>query len=117
MVPVGSRGLQVSTLSYGGAPIGSLYRATSDEDAIAGVRTAWEAGVRYFDTAPHYGLGLSERRIGAALRDLPRDDFVISTKVGRVLVPDPSGAGSQDDQGFVSEVDESCSLFCRGPRV
>jgi D-threo-aldose 1-dehydrogenase len=99
-VPVGSRGLHVTTLSYGGAPIGNLYRETSDDDAIAGVRAAWDAGMRYFDTAPHYGLGLSERRIGAVLHDKPRDDFVVSTKVGRVLVPDPSGADRQDDQGF-----------------
>ena len=63
------------------------------------VRAAWDAGVRYFDTAPHYGLGLSERRLGAALRTYPRDEFVVSTKVGRWL--EPSDTGDQPDpEGF-----------------
>jgi len=56
--------------------------------------------VRYFDTAPHYGLGLAERRLGAAIRDLPRDELVISTKVGRALVPTPENSGQLDDDGF-----------------
>ncbi|SEP85069.1 aldo/keto reductase [Lentzea albida] len=89
----------VSRLGFGGAPIGNLYRAISDEEAVGAVEAAWQSGVRYFDTAPHYGLGLSERRIGEALRDKPRDEFVLSTKVGRVLEPfDGSGF---DDEGFV----------------
>lgn len=89
----------VSRLGFGGAPIGNLYRAISDEEAVGAVEAAWQSGVRYFDTAPHYGLGLSERRIGEALRDRPRDEFVLSTKVGRVLAPfDGSGF---DDEGFV----------------
>ena len=62
---------------------------------------AWEGGVRYFDTAPHYGLGLSERRIGAALRGRPRDQFSISTKVGRLLVPNPSPTGSDLARGRI----------------
>lgn len=86
--------------AFGAAGIGNLYRAISDEQAESAVATALSAGVRYFDTAPHYGLGLSERRLGAALADVPRDDLVLSTKVGRLLVDDPAGADRRDDEGF-----------------
>lgn len=86
--------------SFGAAGLGNLYRVVSDEVAEATVDAALAAGVRYFDTAPHYGLGLSERRLGAALAGFPRDELVLSTKVGRLLVPDPDGAGRQDDEGF-----------------
>ncbi|MBA8988821.1 D-threo-aldose 1-dehydrogenase [Curtobacterium pusillum] len=78
----------------GGAGIGNLLRPVSDADARATIDAAWEAGVRGFDTAPHYGLGLSERRLGAALADRPRDSYLVSTKVGRLLVP---GRGEGDD--------------------
>ena len=80
-------GLPLPELGFGGAQIGNLYRATTDEEAAEAVAAAWDAGIRYFDTAPHYGLGLSERRLGRALRNYPRDDFVVSTKVGRLLEP------------------------------
>ncbi|KOV83219.1 aldo/keto reductase [Nocardia sp. NRRL S-836] len=79
--------------------MGNLYTEVSDDAARAVVDAAWEAGVRIFDTAPHYGLGLAERRLGAALRDRPRAEFVVSTKVGRLLVPDAGGAGL-DPEGF-----------------
>lgn len=79
---VGER-LAVSELSLGCAQLGNLYREVSDADARATVEQAWDLGVRYFDTAPHYGLGLSERRLGAALASRPRGDYVVSTKVGR----------------------------------
>ena len=69
------------TLGLGCAQLGNLFRALSDDTARAIVDTAWERGIRYFDTAPHYGLGLSERRLGAALAARPRDEYVISTKV------------------------------------
>jgi D-threo-aldose 1-dehydrogenase len=72
-------------LGFGGAPLGNLYRAIADEAAVALVRHAWRTGVRYFDTAPHYGNGLSEQRMGAVLATMPRDAFVLSTKVGRLL--------------------------------
>jgi D-threo-aldose 1-dehydrogenase len=88
------------TLGLGCAQLGNLYRAMSDETARAVVDTAWARGIRYFDTAPHYGLGLSERRLGAALAGRPRDEYVISTKVGRLLVADPGGAGERDTEGF-----------------
>jgi len=90
---------QLGRLGFGGAGIGNLYTAIPDGEALATVLAAWDAGVRYFDTAPHYGLGLSEQRLGAVLRDKPRADFVISTKVGRRLEPqDP--AGRRDNEGF-----------------
>jgi D-threo-aldose 1-dehydrogenase len=88
------RGLTLSVLGFGGASIGNLYRNTIDDEAAAAVARAWAGGVRYFDTAPHYGLGLSERRLGAALRGKNRDDYVLSTKVGRLLVPNPKPQGS-----------------------
>ncbi|MGW4210458.1 aldo/keto reductase [Lentzea sp. NPDC004789] len=91
----------LSRLGLGTSPLGNLYTEVTDHEARAVVDTAWESGIRIFDTAPHYGLGLAERRLGAALRDRPRDEFVLSTKVGRLLVPDPSGAGRLDDDGFV----------------
>jgi D-threo-aldose 1-dehydrogenase len=88
----------VSRLGFGGAPIGNLYREIPDEEALGAVEAAWQAGVRYFDTAPHYGLGLSERRLGLGLAGRPRDEYVISTKVGRLLEP-ADGVGL-DDEGF-----------------
>jgi D-threo-aldose 1-dehydrogenase len=91
---IGRTGVYVSELGFGGAPIGNLYEPVPDEDAAVAVRAACEGGVRYFDTAPHYGLGLSERRLGAALRNRPRDEFIISTKVGRLLVANPVPTGS-----------------------
>lgn len=91
----------VTPLGLGCAQLGNLYHAISDETAEATVRQAWDEGIRYFDTAPHYGLGLSERRLGAALAAYPRAEYVLSTKVGRVLEPDPDGASRTDDQGFV----------------
>ncbi|RKR75052.1 aldo/keto reductase [Frondihabitans australicus] len=92
----------LSRLGLGTAQFGNLYVESSDAEAEAAVEAAWEAGIRSFDTAPHYGLGLAERRLGRALRGLERDAYVISTKVGRVLEPNPDFApGAQDDQGFV----------------
>jgi D-threo-aldose 1-dehydrogenase len=91
--------VSLTELGFGAAVIGNLYRETSDQDAEEAVHTAWDAGIRYFDTAPHYGLGLSERRLGKALEDRPRDEFVLSSKVGRLLVPNEHGTG-QDDEGF-----------------
>lgn len=96
-----SAGLALTELGLGAAQFGNLYRETTDEESHAAVAAAWDAGLRVFDTAPHYGLGLSERRLGAALAGRPRDEFVVSTKVGRLLVPDPSGSDRMDDQGFV----------------
>ena len=86
--------LEVTVIGFGGAAPGNFGRARSDEEAAADLAAAWDRGIRYFDTAPHYGLGLSERRVGAALRDRPRNEFILSTKVGRLLEPNPAPAGS-----------------------
>ena len=94
------RDVALSTLSLGCAQLGNLFREVSDADALATVDRAWQLGVRYFDTAPHYGLGLSERRLGTALRSRPRDAYVLSSKVGRVLEPVENVEGL-DDAGFV----------------
>ncbi|WP_110590228.1 aldo/keto reductase [Microbacterium suaedae] len=93
--------LSLPPLGYGAANVGNLHRALTDEEAHAVLEAAWDAGIRSFDTAPHYGLGLSERRLGAFLATKPRDEFVLSTKVGRLLVANPGGEGSLDlDNGF-----------------
>lgn len=77
----------VTRLGLGGTGLGDMYRHTSEEAGKATVDAAWEAGIRYFDTAPHYGAGLSEHRFGQALRNRPRGDYTLSSKVGRLLVP------------------------------
>lgn len=79
--------IELGRLALGTAPIGGLYEAVEDETAYAVVERAWALGLRYFDTAPLYGVGLAERRLGAALRSKPRQEFAISTKVGRLLRP------------------------------
>ncbi|MDX3311004.1 aldo/keto reductase [Streptomyces sp. NPDC054884] len=91
--------VELTTLGFGASVIGNLYRATPAEDATAAVEAAWDAGIRYFDTAPHYGLGLSEQRLGAALRKRPRDACTVSSKVGRLLVPNERPQGV-DSEGF-----------------
>ncbi|MEY9996384.1 aryl-alcohol dehydrogenase-like predicted oxidoreductase [Streptomyces sp. V4I8] len=93
---LGGSTVQVSELALGCAALGNLFRPVTDEAAHATVEAAWDAGIRTFDTAPHYGLGLSERRLGAALRDRPRDTYTLSTKVGRLLVPDLEGDDGDD---------------------
>ena len=82
---LGNGGLRFTELGFGAAPLGNLYRAISDDDAQAVLQAAWDAGVRYFDTAPLYGLGLSETRLNRFLRGMSRDDYVISTKIGRLF--------------------------------
>jgi D-threo-aldose 1-dehydrogenase len=82
--------IELTRLGLGTAPLGGLYNAVGEDTAHAVVERAWEHGIRYFDTAPYYGSGLAERRLGAALRDRPRDELVVSTKVGRLLRPGES---------------------------
>lgn len=94
-------GVSTTEVGIGVAQFGNLYRETTDDASAAAVDAAWASGIRYFDTAPHYGLGLSERRLGAALADRPRDEYVISTKAGRLIVPNPGGEDDVDDAGFV----------------
>lgn len=96
---LGKTDLTMSELGFGGGAIGGLYRAVSRRAAFQTMETAWAAGIRYFDTAPFYGLGLSERRIGDFLRKKPREDYVLSTKVGKLLRPVPHT--EVIDHGFV----------------
>lgn len=86
----------MTMLGYGAANVGNLHREMSDEQAWEVLDAVWESGVRYFDTAPHYGLGLAERRLGTFLRTKPRSEFVISTKVGRLLVAQDNPNGALD---------------------
>lgn len=99
MKRLGRSGVEVSELSFGAAGIGNLYATVGAEQAADAVAAAWQRGVRYFDTAPHYGLGLSERRLGAVLRERPRAQYTISTKVGRRLEPS-DGTGDDLANGF-----------------
>ncbi|WP_460800934.1 aldo/keto reductase [Microbacterium sp. GXF6406] len=115
----------IPALGYGAANVGNLFRELTDEEAWAVLDAAWDSGIRYFDTAPHYGLGLSERRLGAFLQTKPREEFFVSTKAGRLLRPNPDFAGGLDtdndffvaddlrrewdfsDAGIRSSIDES----------
>jgi D-threo-aldose 1-dehydrogenase len=83
---VGRTDVEVTRLGFGGASIGGLYRPVPFDDAVATVERAWDLGIRHFDTAPLYGYGASERRVGSALAGRPRDTFVLSTKVGRLVM-------------------------------
>ncbi|MEU5278319.1 aldo/keto reductase [Streptomyces asoensis] len=99
MTALGRSAVPVSPLAFGAAVIGNLFTEVGEEQAHEAVTAAWEQGIRYFDTAPHYGLGLSERRLGAALREHPRSRYTVSTKVGRLLVPAERGGDDLAD-GF-----------------
>ncbi len=94
---IGKSNATVTELGLGGAPFGNLFHLLSDDQVERALQTAWDSGVRYYDTAPYYGYGKSEHRVGRFLRRQPRQDFVISTKVGRVLIP------ARDPENFVSE--------------
>ena len=88
LVPLGRTGLQVTRLGLGTAPLGGLYTEVAEGQAVAAVEAAWAAGLRFYDTAPLYGNGLAEQRLGLALRRRPRTDYVLATKVGRLLRAD-----------------------------
>ena len=92
--------LDLDPLTLGTGDLGNLYSEMSDELAWSILEAAWDGGIRRFDTAPHYGLGLAERRLGAFLQTKPRDSYVLSTKAGRLLRPNPGGEDRQDDEGF-----------------
>jgi D-threo-aldose 1-dehydrogenase len=85
-------------IGLGGAPLGNLLGEVSDTEAVETVNAAWDEGWRYFDTAPHYGLGLAEERLGAGLQGKPRDSYVLSSKVGRIIYS--SDTAAVDDEGF-----------------
>ncbi|MET8450655.1 aldo/keto reductase [Streptomyces sp. NPDC005209] len=99
MNTLGHSGVRVSPLAFGAAGIGNLYTEVGEEQAYEAVTAAWRSGIRFFDTAPHYGLGLSERRLGAALRAFPRSEYAVATKVGRRLEPSSEGGDDLAD-GF-----------------
>jgi D-threo-aldose 1-dehydrogenase len=97
---LGRTDVRVTAIGFGGAPLGNLFSPVSDEESSRTVAQAWEAGIRYFDTAPLYGHGLSETRVGRGLAAYPRDAYVLSTKVGRRLErrePDQPGEGAYID--------------------
>jgi D-threo-aldose 1-dehydrogenase len=93
---IGRTGVEVTELGFGGASIGELFVAVPERDALGAIEGAWEAGLRYFDTAPWYGRGLSELRTGSGLRDHPRTEYALSTKVGRYLRP---ASGDEYERG------------------
>ncbi|MBN8871720.1 MAG: aldo/keto reductase [Rhodospirillales bacterium] len=93
---VGRTDLEVTVLGLGTATLGGSRIRVGQHDGEAIVRAAWQSGVRYFDTAPYYGVGAAERRIGDALRDEPRESWVLSTKVGRLLRPRTKPGGPTD---------------------
>ena len=92
--------ITLTEIGIGCAQFGNLSSVVAEEETFAATQTAWHEGVRYFDVAPHYGLGLAEERLGKAIKDLPRDEIIISTKVGRLLIPTPERAHLVDDGGF-----------------
>ena len=87
-----------SRIGLGGAPLAGLFTPVADEEATATVQAAWDEGWRYFDTAPHYGLGLAEQRLGLGLAGKPRSEYVLSSKVGRIIYEADTDAA--DDEGF-----------------
>jgi D-threo-aldose 1-dehydrogenase len=93
-------GISFTELGFGAAPLGNLYRAISESEAQAVLETAWAAGVRYYDTAPLYGFGLSETRFNHFLRGKPHADYLLSTKVGRLLSAVPPGQGDGAGKWF-----------------
>ncbi len=96
---VGETDVSVTSVSLGGSAFGNMGGVVTDEAVQDVVEHAWGAGIRYFDTAPHYGRGRSEERLGRALGKMERDDFVVSSKVGRVLSP---GAQLEEADGFIN---------------
>jgi D-threo-aldose 1-dehydrogenase len=106
-VPLGRTGLTVTRLAFGGASIGGLFTEVAEDTALATLEHAWDVGIRAFDTAPLYGYGTSERRLGRLLAGKPRESFTLSTKVGRLVVDAhavPAGA-TVDRQAFEGKED------------
>lgn len=94
---LGKTAVRVTGIGFGAAPLGNLFAVVTEQDAQASLATSWDNGCRFFDTAPFYGYGLSERRVGDSLRDKPRDQFVLSTKVGRLLRTGAAGPETGTD--------------------
>lgn len=110
---LGQTAMEVTALGFGAAPIGGFRARLAEAEAVAVVEQSWREGVRLFDTSPFYGYGLSELRVGAALRDKSRQDFLVSTKIGRVMRPlrpgesEPAGMRRGGLAGFVPDFDYS----------
>ena len=102
-------GIELSTLGFGGAPLGELFDPVSESQAQETLGAAWDAGIRYYDTSPHYGAGLAEQRFGRLLSKKPRDEFVLSTKVGRLLQPTSRPENAQPFVWFVGIAGEFVS--------
>src|SRR6185295_17117717 len=94
---LGKTPVRVTEIGFGGAPLGNLFAVVAEQDAQASLAAAWDNGCRFFDTAPFYGYGLSERRFGDALREKLRAEFRLSTKVGRLIRPGTTGKGPGTD--------------------
>jgi len=112
-VALGRAGIRVSRLGLGTAPLGGMFRALDDEQAHAVVRHALDRGLTYLDTAPQYGHGTSERRLGAALAGVPRSSYVISTKVGRLVTA--ARPGSTGSPGIFADAPPSAMTFDFSP--
>ena len=97
---LGQTSISLTEIGFGTAPLGNLYKEVGEDEASAALGAAWQSGIRYFDTAPYYGFGLSERRVGDITRNL--EGLVLSTKVGRLLVPDQKHRGTALRHGFCS---------------
>ena len=107
-VPLGQTGLRVTRLGLGLASIGGLFSAVAESDAQATIDRAWELGIRTFDVAPLYGYGLAERRLGRGLAGRPRDDYVLSTKVGRLIRPgDSLGPDADIDRQALGDTEDA----------
>jgi D-threo-aldose 1-dehydrogenase len=96
LIAMSIRSFLPGRLGFGSAPLGNMYRAIPDEEAAATVEAAWDKGIRYFDTAPFYGAGLAEMRLGGILAAHPRDEYVLSTKVGRIVLDEIEDPSSRD---------------------
>jgi D-threo-aldose 1-dehydrogenase len=115
-VPLGQTRLAVTRLGLGLASIGGLFDAVAESDALATIDRAWELGIRTFDVAPLYGYGLAERRLGRGLAGRPRDDYVLSTKVGRLIRPsDALGPGADIDRQALG--DQEDAFYARSEAV
>ncbi|MFZ5825470.1 MAG: aldo/keto reductase [Bacillota bacterium] len=100
--------LRVSRIALGTGPIGNMFvNKATDAGAADAIQAAWEGGVRFFDTAPFYGAGLAERRLGAGLAGIPRNQFILSTKVGRLVLPGGSVVEAYRRDGVLRSIEES----------
>lgn len=111
---IGATEVEVTRIAFGCSGLGNLYRRIADAEARAVLERAWDRGIRYFDTAPHYGRGLSEARLGQFLQGRKRSDYAISTKVGRLLSPGPALA---EADGFIEPLPNAVRYDCSGDGI